>query len=112
MSCLPLARVSYTPTWFDGIDRSIASANYGAISSFTRPGTPPFSSATVLVTQMSYDGAGRVYQTIDPMGIVAQNSYDNTGRTTQTIEAYATSSARMSPGASKPATHGRLKTSH
>ena len=31
------ARVSYTASWFDGIDRNIAGANYGAIASFTRP---------------------------------------------------------------------------
>ena len=89
-----LARVSYMANWFDGIDRSIASANYGAISSFARPSTPPASSATILVTQTSYDDAGRVYQVTDPMGYVTQNSFDNANRTTQTVEASGTSSAR------------------
>ena len=40
------ARISYAAAWFDGIDRSIAAANYGAIASFTRPDTPPASSST------------------------------------------------------------------
>src|SRR6185437_13304580 len=47
-SSQPMARVSYTANWFDGIDRQIASANYGAIGTFTRPTTPPASSDTVL----------------------------------------------------------------
>jgi hypothetical protein len=62
------ARVSYTAGWFDGIDRTIASANYGAISSFSRPTMPPSSSATVLVSSTTYDNAGRVYQVTDPQG--------------------------------------------
>ena len=33
----PTARVSYSAAWFDGIDRQIASANYGAAASFTYP---------------------------------------------------------------------------
>jgi RHS repeat-associated protein len=80
------ARISYTAAWFDGIDRPLASANYGAISSFTRPDTPPASSATVLVSSTTYDQAGRVYQTTDPNGIINQPSYDNASRTIQTIE--------------------------
>jgi RHS repeat-associated protein len=82
----PKARVSYMASWFDGIDRSIASANYGAIASFTRPGTPPSSSATVLVNQTGYDDAGRSYQSTDPMGIVNQTGFDNASRTIQTVE--------------------------
>ena len=30
------ARVMYSASWFDGIDRKIASANYGAAASFSR----------------------------------------------------------------------------
>ena len=37
----PKARVSYSATWYDGIDRLFATAAYGAIASFTRPTTPP-----------------------------------------------------------------------
>jgi RHS repeat-associated protein len=82
----PKARVSYGAAWFDGIDRPIAAANYGAIASLTRPSTPPASSGTVLVSQTAYDDAGRVYQTIDPAGVVNQTGYDAAARTTQTLE--------------------------
>ena len=86
----PKARVSYGASWFDGIDRVIASANYGALSSFTRPDTPPVSSATVLVNLTSYNEAGQPSQMTDPKGIVNQTAYDAAGRTTQTIEDYGT----------------------
>jgi RHS repeat-associated protein len=79
-------RVSFVAVWVDGIHRTVASANYGAASSFTRPDVPPASSATVLVDQTGYDDAGRAYQSTDPMGIVNQTGFDNANRTTQTIE--------------------------
>ncbi len=82
----PKARVSYTASWFDGVDRGIASANYGAIASFTRPSTPPSSSASVLVTSTAYDDASRPYQATDPMGVLNQTGFDNANRTTQTTE--------------------------
>jgi YD repeat-containing protein len=90
----PKARVSYLANWLDGIDRSIASANYGAIASFTRPDTPPASSATILLTLTNYNNAGEAFQVTDPMGYVAQTSYDDAGRTTQTIEAFGSGSDR------------------
>jgi RHS repeat-associated protein len=80
------ARIMYTAAWFDGIGRAIATASYGAASSFTRPATPPASGSTVLVTGTAYDTAGRAYQTTDPKSIVAQTNYDNANRTIQTIE--------------------------
>jgi RHS repeat-associated protein len=86
----PKARVSYTASWFDGIDRNIATANYGAIASFTRPSTPPSSSSTVLVRTTSYNEAGQPSQTTDPMGYVTQTSFDNANRKTQLIEDYGT----------------------
>jgi len=90
----PKARVSYIAGWFDGLDRAIATANYGAASSFTRPATPPTSSATVVVNLTAYDDAGREYQTTDAMSIVNQTGYDNASRKTQTIEAYGSSTPR------------------
>lgn len=84
----PKGRVSYAANWFDSVDRNIASANYGAIASFTRPSTPPASSSTVLVTSTSYNEAGQPSQTTDPVGYVIQTTYDNAGRTTQTVEDY------------------------
>ena len=91
-----IARISYSAVWFDGIDRSIATANYGAITgTFTRPSTPPTSSSSsVLVSSITYDDAGRVQQTGDPAGDLTQTTYDNAGRTTQTIEAEGSGSDR------------------
>jgi YD repeat-containing protein len=81
------SRVSYNANWFDGIDRSIARGNYGALSSApTVPTTPPASSGSVLISAITYDNAGRVYQVTDPKGIVNETTYDAAGRTTQTIE--------------------------
>jgi len=81
-----LARISYAANWLDGTDRPIASANYGAISSFTYPSTPPSSSSTLLVSSTTYDNAGRIYQTTDPKGIITQMTYDAASRTTQLVE--------------------------
>ena len=86
----PEARVSYTANWFDGINRTIASASYGAIAGFTRPSTPPSSSSTVLVSSTSYNDAGEPSQTTDPMGYVTQTTYDAAARITQTVEDYGT----------------------
>jgi len=82
----PKARVSYTANWFDGVDRSIATANYGAIASFTPPSTPPSSSSTVLVNSAAYNEAGQVSGTTDPMGYITETTYDNAQRRTQLIE--------------------------
>ena len=90
----PQARVSYMASWFDGIDRSIGSANYGAIASFTRPTMPPASSATILATGTAYDDAGRAYQSTDPNGVTNQTNFDNANRTSATIEALGTASER------------------
>ena len=90
----PKARVSYVASWFDGIDRSIGSANYGAIASFTRPTMPPVSSATILVTSAAYDDAGRAYQLTDPNGVTNQTNFDDANRTSATIEALGTASER------------------
>ena len=84
----PKARVSYAAMWFDGIDRVIANANYGALSSFTRPSTPPASSATVLVNLTNYNTAGLVGQAVDAKGVVNLSSYDDAARRTELIEDY------------------------
>ncbi len=56
------ARVMYTAAWFDGIDRPIATSNYGAATSFSRPDTPPTaSSSSVLVSGTAFDTASRPY---------------------------------------------------
>src|SRR5262249_631017 len=57
-------------------------------TAYTRPGTPPARSDTVLVNSSTYNAAGWVDSVTDPRGIVSKSFYDNLGRTTKTIEAY------------------------
>lgn len=87
----PKGRISYAASWFDGIGRAVASANYGSIASFTRPGTPPARSDTILVTSTDYDDAGRAYQITDPKAIVAKTVFDAAGRVTSRIDDFGTS---------------------
>jgi len=57
----PKARVSYAGIWYDGVGRPTATANYGTNGDGTpptRPGSPPESSDTVLVTTTLYNAAG------------------------------------------------------
>ena len=83
------ARTREAGTWYDGVGRQLATADYGA-GSFNRGTvtTVPPSTATVLVGSTVYDDAGNVFQTIDPAGKVNQSAYDAAGRTTQKIENY------------------------
>jgi YD repeat-containing protein len=60
--------------------------NAGA--AWTRPGTVPSRSDTVLVTDYGYNAAGRLETVTDPRGIASKTFYDALGRTTKTIEAY------------------------
>jgi RHS repeat-associated protein len=89
-STSPKARVSYMANYFDLADRLTDTVNVGtnAGSAYTRPGTVPSRSDTVLVTSQTYNSAGWVATTTDPRGIVNDIFYDNLGRTTKTIEAY------------------------
>jgi RHS repeat-associated protein len=90
----PKARISYSAGWYDGINRSISNAAYGAISSFTRPTTTPTRSDDILVTTIAFDDAGRMYSVVDPKAIELRTTFDDAGRKTQTVEAYGTSDAR------------------
>jgi len=86
----PLARVSYVAYYYDAADRPTATVDVGTNggTAFTRPSSPPSSSATVLVTSMAYNAAGWVQSVTDPRGIVTQTTYDNLGRTIKTIDDY------------------------
>ena len=86
----PKSRVSYTASYFDLANRLTATVDVGTNggTAYTRPGTVPSVSDTVLVTQDSYNAAGWVNSITDPRGIVLQKNYDNLGELTQTIEAY------------------------
>jgi YD repeat-containing protein len=72
----------------DNADRLITSVDAGTNdgTAWTRPSSVPASSATLLVTQYTYNSAGWVYNVIDPMGIDTRTNYDNLGRIIQTIQ--------------------------
>jgi RHS repeat-associated protein len=76
--------------YYDVGDRSIATVNVGTNggSIWSRPSTIPTRSDTELVTSVTYDSAGRAFETTDPRGLVARTEYDDLGRTTKTIENY------------------------
>jgi RHS repeat-associated protein len=86
----PKARVSYVSKYFDAASRLTATVNVGTNggTAYTRPSSPPSSSATVLVTTDSYSAAGWLQDVVDARGIDNRTSYDNLDRTTQTIEDY------------------------
>jgi RHS repeat-associated protein len=86
----PKARVSYVAGYYDKADRLTDTVNVGtnAGTAYTRPGTVPARSDTVLVVSQTYNTAGWVENTTDPRGIIDKSFYDNLGRTTKTIEAY------------------------
>ena len=65
-----------------------ANAGTNGGSSYTRPGSVPSRSDTVLVTSMTYNDAGWVATTTDPRGIQTNDYYDNLGEVTKTIEDY------------------------
>jgi RHS repeat-associated protein len=84
------ARVSYAGFYYDLADRLTATVDVGTNggTAWTRPGTVPTRSDTVLVTSQTYNAAGWVEATTDPKGIVSKTYYDNLGRTTKTIANY------------------------
>src|SRR5581483_2998504 len=86
------ARVYYAAEYYDNVDRLIASVDAGTNggTAWTRPGTVPSSSPTLLVTTYAYTyyAAGLYVQTHDAMGIDTYSNYDNLGRLTKTIQDY------------------------
>ncbi len=84
------ARVYYAASYYDSADRDVADVNVGTNGGdeWTRPGTVPTGSSTVLVTQYQYNVAGWLQDTIDPLGIDTRQLYDNLGRTIEIIQNY------------------------
>jgi len=82
------ARVYYTADYYDAADRLTDDVNVGTKggSSYTRPGSVPSRSDTVLVTHTDYDVAGNAYKITDPRTLVTQDSFDMLGRKTQEID--------------------------
>lgn len=80
-------------SWYDDADRLTATANYGTNTSAwtysalaARPGTPPASSDTVLVSTFGYNGQGRLRLVTDPKGIKTKSFYDDLGRQKYVVE--------------------------
>ena len=86
----PEARVSYVASYYDAADRLVDTVNVGTNggTAYTRPGTVPAGSATVLVTALSYNSAGWVQDTTDPAGLDSRSYYDALDRVTQDIQDY------------------------
>jgi RHS repeat-associated protein len=86
----PKARVSYAASYYDLGDRLTATVDVGtnAGTAYTRPGSVPARSDTVLVNSFTYNTAGWLDTATDPRGIVAKSFYDNLGQVTKTIAAY------------------------
>ncbi len=84
------ARVSYSAAYYDKLNRLTDAVDVGTngASAYTRPGSVPSRSDTVLVSGVVYDAAGRQWKTVDPRGIESRTTYDLLGRTVKTIENY------------------------
>jgi RHS repeat-associated protein len=109
------ARVSYSASYFDKADRLVASVDVGTNggSAYTRPGSVPSRSDTVLVTDYGYNAAGWVSDVTDPMGRVNKTFFDLAGRTTKTIENYVDGTVSDADDKTVEYTHhanGQMKT--
>jgi RHS repeat-associated protein len=84
------ARVSYAAAYYDALGRPTAQVDVGTNggTAWTRPGSAPAASDTVLVTTLGYDPAGRPDTVTDPRGVVGKTEYDALGRVTKTIDDY------------------------
>ncbi len=76
------ARVSYAANYYDKADRVTAAVDVGTNggSAYTRPGSVPSRSDTVLVTEYAYNAAGWAETTTDPRGLVGKTYYDAADR--------------------------------
>jgi len=90
VSGTPKARVMYNAFYYDRGDRLTASVDVGTNggSTYSRPGSAPARSSTVLVTSYAYNDAGWQSSITDPRGLTNTASYDLLGRTTETISNY------------------------
>jgi len=108
-STTPKARVTYAANYPDALGRTQATANYGTNGGtpLTRSSTVPARSDTILVNSQTYNDAGDVFETTDPIGMVTRFEYDDAGRQTTLLENYQEmdlSSSSSSPGSSSEET--------
>jgi hypothetical protein len=81
------AQVSYVGMWYDGIGRSVETANYGSPgSAVTRPDAAPALSTTVMVNMTNFNARGEPWQTFDAAGNETETFDDDAGRTIETIQ--------------------------
>jgi YD repeat-containing protein len=108
----PKARIYHSYQWPDALGRAQASANYGTDAT-ARPALIPATSATALVSKLSYNKAGEVETTTDPQGIVHKSEFDQAGRPTTEIENHKPGSSASDANNTKTYTYtsdGALKT--
>lgn len=88
--------MSYSAAYYDKLNRLTDAVDVGTsgASSYTRPGSVPSRSDTVLVSSVEYDAAGRQWKTTDPCGLESRTTYDLLGRTIKTVENYADGTVR------------------
>jgi hypothetical protein len=93
-------RVSISASWYDALDRMTDAAAYGTNngSDFTRPGSVPSRSSTVLVSSTAYYDDGSVMSTTDPRGKVSYQTYDAAQRVTATYRNYVNGSPSSATG--------------
>ena len=86
----PQARFRYSMMWYDGLGRSIATADYGynGGSVPSRPVTVPARSASVLVQETKYDAGTGHSRHFDVANRESRTEVDAMGRTTKTIPVY------------------------
>ncbi len=99
----PRARVTYAAAWFDGVNRLVATADYGTNggTALSRPSTIPTSSDSCLVATTVFNSRGEPYLATDAAGTVTCQQFDDAGRRTSLIENYqALSSSSLSSSSS------------
>jgi hypothetical protein len=103
----PKSRDNYLAMWYDGVGRQVATANYGTNDNAgapVRPGEPPASSDTVLVSQTHFNERGEAFETVDPAGMANRTYADDAGRTVRTIQNYVAGEGCFCPGADQNVT--------
>lgn len=82
--------MSYAANYYDAGDRPLHGVFVGTNggTAYTRPGSVPSRSDTVLVNSTEYDSAGRAYKSIDPKGLENRTYFDALGRTVKSIANY------------------------
>lgn len=92
-------RISITAMYHDELERVTDTAVYGtagitvSAGSWSRTGSVPSRSDTILVTSSTFDTCGHVKDVTDPMGRVTQTTYDAAGHRTKVIENYVNGTA-------------------